>query len=160
MAIRALLSRFFPFTFEPTKAGALMLVRMAGAAALAGVIAFALAGAGAAGDGVGVRSAFAPAGLPSEAMMMAPVYNTEAARAPAPMGWVGFCERYRDECRRETYDAQPIVFDPAARDLIHRVNARVRSRQPARRREAVERLALPIRQAPVAAGPQRMGRHR
>lgn len=102
-----------------------MLVRIAGAAALAGVIAFALAGAGAAGDGVGVRSAFAPPGLPSEAMMMAPAYNAEGSRAAAPMGWIGFCERYSWECRTETYDSDPIVFDGAARDLILRVNAAV-----------------------------------
>ena len=102
-----------------------MLVRIAGAAALAGVIAFALAGAGAAGDGVGVRSAVAPTGLPSEAMMMAPAYNVESARAAAPMGWVAFCERYSHECRRETYDAEPIVFEGATRDLILRVNAAV-----------------------------------
>ena len=41
------------------------------------------------------------------------------------MGWVAFCRRYADECRRDDFAAEPIVFEGAAKDLILRVNAAV-----------------------------------
>ena len=101
-----------------------MLVRIAGAAALAGLIALGLAGSGAAGDGTGVRTTVS-APLPSQSLTMAPPYNGEAGRAKAPMGWSGFCVRYAPECRREDFMAEQIVFEGATKDLILRINAGV-----------------------------------
>lgn len=102
-----------------------MLVRLAGAVALAGIFALGVAGTGVAGDAVGARRVAAPAGLASEAMTMAPLHNAEGGRAKAPMGWGGFCERYSQECVGEDYGAEKIVFDGATRDLILHVNSAV-----------------------------------
>lgn len=101
-----------------------MLVRIAGALALTCVIALGVAGKGAAGDitrpGGAVHS-----GLPSQAMQMAPLHNTESGRAKPPLGWLAFCQRYRDDCPREVFTTETVVFDGAVRDLIRHVNAGV-----------------------------------
>ena len=95
-----------------------MLVRIAGAMALTCLIALGVAGKGAAGDS-------SMSTLPSQAMRMAPAHNAEGGLAKAPMGWLAFCERYRDDCRREVMSSAPLAFDAALRDLIERVNAGV-----------------------------------
>jgi predicted transglutaminase-like cysteine proteinase len=101
-----------------------MLVRIAGALALAGLIALGVAGTGAAGD-ASSKSGAATSGLPSQAMQLAPIYNAENGRAKPPMGWLAFCERYQAECVRETFKSQAIVYDRATRELVQRVNASV-----------------------------------
>lgn len=103
-----------------------MFVRIAGALALAGLIALGVAGKGAAGD-MYSKAGAPPPGLPSQAMQLAPIYNKENGRAKPPMGWLAFCERYRAECAREVLKSETIVFDGAVRDLVLRVNASVNS---------------------------------
>lgn len=102
-----------------------MLMRIAGVISLAGVIALGAAGTGAAGEMVGTSNAVATAGLPSQAMTMAPLHNAEAGRARAPMGWTGFCRRYPGECRQESFVSEKIAFKDSARNLILHVNASV-----------------------------------
>ncbi|MBX9757570.1 MAG: transglutaminase-like cysteine peptidase [Beijerinckiaceae bacterium] len=91
------------------------------------MIALGIAGTGAAGDDIARVSAHQvrTASLPSEAMSMAPPFNSEGGRAKAPMGWTAFCQRYTGECSRDDFVAEPIVLEGAAKDLILRVNAAV-----------------------------------
>lgn len=108
-------------------AGALMLVRLVGAWALSAIVAFALVGVGAAGDVTGRPHETGSAGLPSNAMTMAPLHNVEGGRVKAPLGWIGFCKRYVQECQRESLGGHEIVLDAAALDLLQRVNVGVNS---------------------------------
>ena len=105
------------------KPGRFTLVRIAGASALAGLIALGLAGSSAAGDRTGARTA--TASLSSESMTLAAPYNAEAGRAKVPLGCTGFCERYGNGCGQEDGRTEQIVFEGATRNLILRVNAGV-----------------------------------
>lgn len=102
-----------------------MLVRIVGAAALAGIVAFGLAGAGVASDEVSMRGGAAKVRASSGALTLAPLFNVESVAARAPVGWMDFCERYVDECRKRDFSGERIVLDGDVRDLIRRVNSGV-----------------------------------
>jgi predicted transglutaminase-like cysteine proteinase len=56
---------------------------------------------------------------------MSPAHNAEGGRATAPMGWTAFCRRYADECRRDMFAVEPVVFEGPVKELLLRVNAAV-----------------------------------
>jgi predicted transglutaminase-like cysteine proteinase len=99
-----------------------MLVRIARAIALAGFVSFGAIGLSASADPTAIPNAHEQDGLSIPALAMAPPFNAEGERARAPMGWTGFCERYSDECLRESFSGEKIAFEGAVRDLIVRVN--------------------------------------